>query len=120
MNPILATAELLLVLPASIFMAALFGRSIQPVQYQPAHLAQQIVDWYSARPHTGLWLFLMALPLAALALGAVSLRRAWTTDPELRKAVVTLRSQLPAFVIVSAMVASGLILAVVALHVMTD
>ena len=59
-----AALELLLVFPAVLFMTALFARNVQPPQYEPAHTAQQIVDWYAARPHIGLWVLLIALPLA--------------------------------------------------------
>jgi hypothetical protein len=62
----IATTEVLLILPSVLFMTALFVRNLQPLQYEPAHTAQQIVDWYAARPRVGLWLLLTALPLAVL------------------------------------------------------
>ena len=60
----IAAAELLLIFPAALFMIALFMRNVQPQPMEPAHTFQQIVMWYSARPHIGLWVFLMGLPLA--------------------------------------------------------
>ncbi len=119
MKPIrsaLATAEVLLICPAVLFMAALFMRSVQPQQFEPAHTAQRIVAWYAARAHLGLWLFLMALPLAVLLVGCTSLLRSWRTDPDLRNAVRAILRQLPALVIALATAASAAILAVVALH----
>ena len=82
----LAALELLLVFPAVLFMTALVIRSLQPLQYEPAHTAQRIVDWYAARPHVGLWVLLIALPLAVLATGALTLAREWRRNEALRDA----------------------------------
>jgi membrane protein DedA with SNARE-associated domain/rhodanese-related sulfurtransferase len=51
----IATAEMLLIFPAVLFMAALFLRNVQPLQYEPARTAQQIVTWYVGPPRLGLW-----------------------------------------------------------------
>ena len=77
----LATLEVVLIFPAVLFMMALFVRSVQPRQFEPAHTAQRIVDWYAARIQVGLWLFLMAFPLAVLSIGCVSLVRAGAQTP---------------------------------------
>jgi len=120
----LAALELLFVFPAVLFMTALFTRSIQPLQYEPAHTAQQIVDWYAARPHIGLWILLIALPLTVAVLGSLSLIREWHRNPELRDATLRtigfIRSQAPAVLIACATATAGGILAIVALHVLTD
>ena len=84
-RPSIAAAELLLIFPATIFMGALVIRSLQPLQYEPAHTAQRIVDWYAARVHLGLWMLLIALPLTVLATGSVTLLRAWNDNAELRQ-----------------------------------
>jgi hypothetical protein len=65
----IAATELLLIFPAALFMTALFVRNLQPLQYQPAHAAEQIVSWYAVRPRIGLWGLLIALPLAVLVTG---------------------------------------------------
>jgi hypothetical protein len=65
----IAAAELLLILPAVLFMTALLVRSIQ---VGPARTAEQIVSWYAARPHVGLWLLLIAPPLTVLAMGCLT------------------------------------------------
>src|SRR3974390_693761 len=97
----LAALELLLVFPAVLFMTALFVRNVQPLQYEPAHTAQRIVDWYAARPHLGLWILLIALPLAVLTTGSVALAREWRRNHELRSAtlqtVALIRSQASSF-----------------------
>ena len=120
----LAAAELLLVLPAALFMTALFVRNLQPAPLQPAESARRLVDWYSARPFLGLDVLLIALPLAAFVLGSVAGVRIWRRDGELRKATMdtlaAVRAHLAMALVGGATVAAGGILAIVALHVMTD
>lgn len=120
----IAALELLLIFPAVLFMAALFARSIQPVQFEPAHSAQRIVDWFAARTHIGLWLFLIAFPLTVLVTGCISLVRNWRNDASLREAaratLAALRSHLAAILVAAATAVAGGILAVVALHLLTD
>src|SRR5947208_6948702 len=83
---LIATVEVVLVMPAALFMIALFVRNIQPQQYEPAHTAQQIVLWYAARPHVALWILLIALPFAGLLVGSTTLVRMWRSEPALRHA----------------------------------
>jgi hypothetical protein len=120
----IAAAELVLIFPAALFMAALFLRNVQPLRYEPAHTAQQIVSWYAARPHVGLWIFLIALPLAVLATGCTTLVRYWNADSELRHAagqtLVAVRAHLATLLVAAATLVAGGILAIVALHVLTD
>ena len=119
-----AALELLFVLPAALFMTALFTRSIQPIQYEPAHTAQRIIDWYAARPHIGLWILLIALPLAVVGIGSATLTREWRRSQELRdatlKAIGILRSQTVSVLIAGATAMAGGILAIVAFHLLTD
>lgn len=118
----LAVTELLLVFPAVLFMAALFVRNLQPQQYEPAHSAQRIVDWYAASPHVGLWLLLIALPLAVLLIGSLTVRRAWKTDASLRQSAQQLacivRTHVATALVTLASLAAAGILAIVALHLM--
>jgi hypothetical protein len=119
-----ATTELLLIFPAILFMAALFVRNLQPPQYEPAHTAHQIVAWYAARPRIGLWGLLIAMPLAVLVTGCGTLLRGWSRETELRQAarhtLATLRTHLATLLVAAATLAAGGILAIVALHVLTD
>ena len=119
-----AALELLFVFPAVLFMSALFARSVQPLQYEPAHTAQRIVDWYAARPHVGLWVLLIALPLAVVVIGSATLMREWHRNQELRvatlRAIGLIRSQVPTILIAGATAMAGSILAIVALHVLSD
>ena len=120
----IAATELLFVFPAALFMTALFVRDIQPTQYEPAHTAQRLVEWFSARPHVGLDLFLIALPFAAFVIGCVTVLRAWRSDAELRQAAMAtlgaVRAHLATLLTAGATVMAGGILAIVALHMMTD
>lgn len=120
----LATLELLLIAPATLFMTALFVRNLQPQQFEPARTAQRIVDWYAARTHLGLWFFLIAFPLAVLFIGCDSLMRTWRADPALRTAALEwaaiIRRHFAIMVVALTTATSALILAIVALHLITD
>jgi len=121
----IAATELLLIFPAALFMTALFLREIQPEQFEPAHTAKLIVSWYATGPvWLTLWILLMAMPLAVLFIGGATLLRSWRNDAELRQAarqtLGTVRSHLATLLIATAALAAGCILAVVALHAVTD
>jgi hypothetical protein len=120
----IAAAELLLVFPAALFMTALFVRNLQPLQYEPARTAQRIVDWYAVRPRIGLWGLLIALPLAVLLTGCGTLLRNWSADVQLREAarqtLAVIRTHLATLLVAGATLTAGGILAIVALHMLTD
>lgn len=120
----IAATELLLISPAVLFMTALFVRNIQPEQYEPAHTAGRIVTWYAERQRLGLWVLLIALPVAVLVTGGTTLLRSWNDDGELRQAarqaITTLRAHLAMALVAAATLAAAGILAIVAVHVLTD
>jgi hypothetical protein len=120
----IAAAELLLIFPAVLFMTALFVRDLQPQQYEPAHTAERIVTWYAVRPRVGLWVLLMALPLAVLITGCATLLRSWNGDEELRQAarqtLAAIRAHLATLIVAVATLTAGGVLAIVALHSLTD
>ena len=120
----IAATELLLIFPAALFMTALFVRNLQPLQYEPAHTAQRIVTWYAARPRIGLWVLLIALPLAVLVTGCGTLLRRWSDEVELRQAtrqtLAAIRAHLATLLVAGATLTAGAILAIVALHMLTD
>lgn len=119
----LATVELALIFPAMLFMTALFVRNVQPQQFEPAHTAERIVAWYAARTSVGLWLFLIAFPLAVLLIGSVSLVRSWRADAALQAAAVecarAIRRHFAVVALALATVASAGVLAIVALRLIT-
>lgn len=118
-RPALAILELLLVSPAALFMAALFLREVQP-------LAQtgRLVDWFSHHVILGLYVFLIAMPLAALVVGFAIVLLGWRSDREFRRdtlAIFTIaRAQWAALVVAAATLTAGGILAIVALHLITE
>ena len=120
----LAATELLLVFPAALFMTALFVRNLQPEQYEPARTARRLVEWFSARPLLGLDVFLIALPFAALVIGCATVLRRWRSEAELRQTALetlaTLRAHLATLLIAGATLMAGAVLAIVALHSITD
>jgi hypothetical protein len=120
----IATTELLLVFPAALFMTALFVRNVQPEQYEPARTAVRVVEWFSARPFLGLDIFLIALPFAAFIIGCATVLRGWRGDAELRRTALetlaAVRQHLATLLIAGATLVAGGILAIVALHVITD
>jgi hypothetical protein len=120
----IAATELLLIFPAALFMTALFARNLQPLQYQPAHTAERIVTWYALRPRVGLWGLLIALPMAVLVTGCGTLLRSWSVEVELRQAarqtLAVIRAHLATILVAGATLTAGGVLAIVALHMLTD
>jgi hypothetical protein len=120
---LIAAVQLLLIAPAAVFMGSLVLRAIQPQDHEPAHTAQRIVVWYAGRPWT-LSLWLIALPLAVLTLGGVSLIRNWQADPRLRDASLrtlgAIRAHFWMLLIALISFAAACILAIVGVHVITD
>jgi len=124
MKRAIAATELLLIFPAALFMTALVVRNLQPLEYEPAHTAERIVTWYSGRPHIGLWVLLIALPMTVLSTGCGTLLRNWRRDTALRQAarhtLAAMRAHIAMLLVAGATLTAGGILAIVALHVLTD
>ena len=120
----IATLELLLTFPASLFMLSLFLRDVQPAPYQPAQAARDIVNWFAARQVIGLQLFLISFPFAALIIGIATTLRTWRRDPQLRQlattTLATLRAQSSFLLIAASTLLAAAILSIVALHILTD
>jgi hypothetical protein len=120
----IATLELLLILPATLFMLSLFLRNVQPAPYQPAQTARLLVDWFTARQVIGLQLFLISFPFAALIIGAATTLRTWRRDPQLRHAasdaLASIRAYSSFLLIAASTLLAFTILSIVALHLLTD
>ncbi|HEY2289150.1 MAG TPA: hypothetical protein VGM86_00490 [Thermoanaerobaculia bacterium] len=120
----IATAEVLLVLPATLFLLALFVRNLQPVPYEPATTARHLVEWFAAHPPIGLQLFLIALPFTAFVIGGATVLLSWRRDAELRQATLkmlaTVRAHLATLLIVGATLVAAGTLGVVFLHMAAD
>jgi hypothetical protein len=120
---IIAALELALILPAALFMTALVTRSLQPLQYEPAHTADQLVMWYAGRMWT-LWVLLLALPFTVLVSGCATMLRNWNRDIELprtaRQSLAAIRAHLAKFFIAATTLTAGGILAIVVLHMLAN
>jgi ABC-type Fe3+-siderophore transport system permease subunit len=120
---LIATAELVLILPAVLFMSALVVRSLPPLQYELARSAQHLVMWYTGRIWT-LWVFLLGLPLIALVTGCAALLYNWNHDLALsdaiRQSLGLIRARLATLFIFAATLAAGVILAIVVLHMLAN
>jgi hypothetical protein len=120
---VIAAMELVLIFPATLFLTAVVVRHLQLLQYEPAHTAQQIVTWYSVR-HWTLWVLLIGLPFAALLTGCVTLLRnsnLGTEEPQAtRHSSATILTRLLTRIIGAATLVAGLILAIVALHMLAN
>ena len=118
-KPITAIVDLLLVLPAALFMLALFLREVQP-------LAQtgRLVDWFSHHVVLGLYVFLVVMPLAAFVAGSAILFHSWRRNPEFRRATLQMfhaaRAQASQLLIAGTTLLAGSILAIVAMHMITE
>jgi NhaP-type Na+/H+ or K+/H+ antiporter len=100
-------------------MIALFLREVQP-------LAQtgRLVEWFSHHVVLGLYVALIAMPLAAFVGGGAMVLRSWRSDAEFRRAtleiVTTVRAHVASLLIAGATLMAGGILAIVAMHMITE
>jgi hypothetical protein len=120
---IIAVLELVLIFPAALFMTALMLRNLQPLQYEPARSAQQLVMWYAGRMWT-LWVLLLGLPFIVLISGCAELLRSWNRDVMLpltsRKSVAMVRVHLASLFLAATTFIAGVILAVALLHILAN
>jgi ABC-type Fe3+ transport system permease subunit len=118
-NRTIAIIELLLVFPAALFMAALFLREVQP-------LAQtgRLVEWFSQHVVLGLYVFLIAMPLAAFVIGCAMVLRGWRKDLEFRRATLevftAVRAHVTSLLIAGVTLMAGGILVIVAMHMIGE
>ena len=103
---ILTAAAFGFISPALLFMSALILRKLGPLQNEPAHTAQQLVMWYAGRMWT-LWVLLLALTFAALVTGCAALKHNWNQVAGQALAVALT-------------ITSGMILAIVVLHMLAN
>ena len=118
---IIAILEVVLILPAALFMTALVLRNLQPPQYESAHIAQKLVMWYAGRMWT-LWVLLLGLPFTVLVSGCAALLRSLNRDMvlPLRQSLAMARTHLATLFIAATTLIAGVILAIVVLHVLAN
>ena len=112
----IAVLQVVLIFPSALFMTALVVRNLGPLQYEPAHSAQQLVVWYAARMWT-LWVLLLALPFTVLVSGC-ALLRSRELPPSTQQSLAPARSRWPTRFVSVTTVAAGGILGIVVLHVL--
>ena len=118
---IIAVLEVVLILPAALFMTALALRNLQPPQYESAHIAQKLVMWYAGRMWT-LWVLLLGLPFTVLVSGCAALLRSLNRDMvlPLRQSIAMVRAHLATLFIAATTLIAGVILAIVVLHILAN
>jgi hypothetical protein len=116
---IVATVDLLLILPAAFFMTALVVRNLQPLL--PALAAQRIVMWYAGQMWT-LWVLLLALPLIVLVTGGATLLRGARLGPPNTppRSLSMFRASPARLFVAAATLAAAAILVIVVLHVLAN
>jgi hypothetical protein len=101
-------------------MTALFLREVQP-----AAQTGRLVEWFSALPvQLGLYLLLVALPFAAFIIGCATLLRGWRGDAGFQQAELQIltfaRAHMASLLIAGVTLMAGGILAIVAMHMITE
>ena len=122
-NRTLAAVQLLLIFPATLFMGALLVRQLSPLQQEPAYTAHRIIMWYAGRIWT-LWVLLITLPLAVLVTGFLTLLRNWSDDAELPQAeqltLAAIRTDRTMKLVAATALTAGVVLVIVALHMLAN
>lgn len=115
----MAAIELLCVAPAALFLGALFLREVQPLLG-----TGRLVDWFAQHVVLGLYVCLVALPSAALVMGLTVMLRSWRRDPGFRRRAMrlfaTVRGSLACLLVTVSTLVAGGILAVVAMHLISE
>ncbi len=122
---LVAAGEWLLVLPATLLLAAAALRQMQPAQHEPARTISLLFNW--AVPHisrSGAALLFIGLPGIVAVAGCVMLVRLWRGNETLRQdvstALASLRRHLVVCILASATLLACAILAAVFAHIITD
>jgi hypothetical protein len=121
----LAICEWLLVLPATVFLAAAALRLLQPRQYEPARTSWIIFEWTTT--HTsplGAALLFIGLPGLLVLVGAITLLRIWRTDQTLRQdaalGLAIFRRRLAIVLFTAATLLAATIFTFAVAHLVTD
>jgi hypothetical protein len=84
--PLVAFAEWLLVLPATLFLAAAALRLLQPRQFEPARTSWIIFEWTTAHiSQLGAAALFIGLPALVLIAGCATFRGIWREDQAFRQ-----------------------------------
>ena|SRR5579864_4712107 len=109
-----ALAQLLLILPAILFLGSVVARNIQPLE--PA--AERVVMWYAARMWT-LWVLLLALPSVVFLTGCVTFfggRNNAAAMGQVSGVLAAMRADRTLRFVAALTLTAGVVLSVVVLH----
>ena len=123
--PVLAVAEWLITLPATLLLAAAALRLLQPRQYEPSRTAWAVFEWSSAHiSRLGAGVLFLLLPAVAAILGCMALFRLWHQDQGFRQDILVawdLFRRRSALVLMSvATLLAGCIVCLTLVHMITD
>jgi hypothetical protein len=122
---IVALGEWVMVLPATVFLAAAALRFVQPPQYQPAHTSWTIFQWTTTHiSRLDAATLFIGMPGLVVIAGCAVLLLLWREDKALRSDAILvlrlLRQRLVIGLLASATLLAGSILITAMVHVMTD
>ncbi len=123
--PVVAICEWLMILPATVFLAAAALRMLQPREFEPARTSWIIFEWAATHiSRFGAVILFLGLPGIAVVAGCATLLRKWRRDGALRHdmamTLAILRRHLAIGLLAAAVLLAGTILTAVAVHVVTD
>jgi hypothetical protein len=123
--PLVAIAEWLMVLPATVLLAAAALRVLQPPQYEPARTSLLIFEWTTGHiSRLGAATLFILIPALVVFAGYATLRRAWREDQALRQdAILGLTifgRHLAAALLTAATLLAASIFLLAVFHVVTD
>ena len=117
--------EWLMVLPATVFLAAAALRTMQPQQYEPARTSAILFEWAATHvSRFGAAIVFLGMPGVVLLTGCAILLGKWRKDAGLRQdmamTLAILRRRLAILLSAAAVLLAGVILTAVAAHFVTD
>ena len=122
---VFAFGEWLLVLPATVFLAAAALRLLQPRQYEPAHTSWPIFDWTTTHvSRLGAAMLFVGMPGIVVLAGCATLLQTWREDQALRHDAILgltiFRRHLTIGLLTTATLLAAAILTIAVAHIVTD
>jgi len=123
--PLVAVCEWLIVLPATLLLAAAALRMLQPRQHEPARAIWILLEWTAAHvTRLDAAILFLGMPGVVLVTGCAMLLREWWQDQALRQdarmILGILQRHLAIGLLTVAVALAGTILAAVVAHVIMD
>jgi hypothetical protein len=121
----LALSEWVMVLPATVFLAAAALRQLQPRQYEPSHTSWLIFEWTIQHvSNLGAAILFNGLPGLAVIIGCAVILQTWRKDESFRQdlmaALEAFRRHIVIAFVVAATALAGAIFVFAFVHILTD